>query len=87
MENPWNYGDDDIFDFRFQNEFDGDLRFDSGAATPKLSGLANSNQAVATAVAPWALFRNRSGREPCGRHRIMEGDYLPFLTNCVSYQR
>jgi hypothetical protein len=52
MENPWNYGDDDIFDFRFQNEFDGDLRFYSGAATPKLSGLANSNQAAATAVAP-----------------------------------
>jgi len=28
-----------IFDFRFQNEFDGDLRFDSGAAPRKLSGL------------------------------------------------
>jgi len=38
MENLLNYGDDDIFGFRFQNEFDSDLRFDSGAATPKAFG-------------------------------------------------
>jgi hypothetical protein len=55
MKNPFNYGDDHIFDFLvfdFKTQFDGDLRFDSGAPTPKAFGAANSNQAAATSVAP-----------------------------------
>jgi len=36
----------------FKTQFDGDLRFDAGAPTPKAFGAANSNQATTTTVAP-----------------------------------